>query len=162
MSTISQMAARPPKISMQERLQSELDDEVSSGTIASSDESALTDAIAGIDAAMRSSAAATDPASGAAPASPEEMTAKIQSLIDDQVEAGTITSDQATTLTKLFESAAPQGGKGAPPQGGADASAALDDFLAALQSSQDTPSAYAASGATVAARAGALVLDTTA
>ena len=151
------MSAQPPKISMQDRLQKELAGGISSGTISESDENALSDAIDAIDEAMRSDASST-----ASPSSPEETKAKIQSLIDEQVEAGTLTSEQADELSSLFENAAPQGDRGAPPpNGGQDGSQALDDFLSSLRA-QSTTSGYGASGSASTGEASALVYDTTA
>lgn len=160
MSTISALSGQPPKFSMQERLQKELQSEVSSGAISSSDESALSEALDTIDDALRPDAASAT----TTPSSPKEMKAKIQSLISDQVEAGTLTEDQAAELSSLFENAGPEDGAGAPPPpdgaGGTAGSQALDDFLSALQS--QSTSGYGAGGSTGGTRASALVLDTTA
>ncbi|MBV5263236.1 hypothetical protein J3S89_04180 [Pinisolibacter sp. B13] len=170
MSTISSMPSRPPIVSMQERLQQELQSEVSSGTVSTSDADSISDALDAIDESMRADAQSSD--AGSTPKSPDEMRDKIQSLIDDQVEAGTLTSDQAETLSKLFESAAPQeGGAGGPPPPPADgaesssstgdASQALDDFLSALKTSQTSGSTYGSNGSTTSS-ASSLVLDMTA
>lgn len=160
MSTISAMSSQPPKISMQERLQKELQSEISSGSISSSDESALSDALDAIDEAMRSDAASAS----TPPSSPEDMKAKIQSLISEQVDAGTLTEDQAAELSDLFDNAAPKDGAGAPPPpdgaAGVAGSQALGDFLSALQS--QSTSGYGANGSTRSSSGSALVLDTTA
>ena len=56
MSTISSLSSQSPHVSMQDRLQKELESEVSDGTISSSDESALSNALDDIDEAMKSDA----------------------------------------------------------------------------------------------------------
>ena len=120
------------------RVASEIDSEASAGTISSTDATALTSALAAIDANLKSGGSATDSASapsGSTPTArldPSAMQDKIDGLIADQVSSGTLTSDQATTLKSLFAqgdkhdggAVAGAGGRlsgpppGGPPSGG--------------------------------------------
>jgi hypothetical protein len=177
MTSISALNTGLAQQSPLDHLKAVLADEVTSGTVAASDESALSDAIDAIDQSLTSEAVPSG-------ASPGDMTSKIEQLIDRQVEAGTLTEDQATELKKVFSDAAPQaqagsapppppaggGGGGAPP---ADASSSessststtaadlLEEFLEALKAQQTTSSGYAANGGTTTTTSfSALVLDT--
>jgi hypothetical protein len=134
-------------------LQNELLSQISSGAIDSGDKDALSAALNSIDATLRSSA----PTAGTRP-SPDQMQAKIESLIDDQVESGKLTGEQAEELKNVFSSALPQGGpggpggpKGPPPSGGmkgiggeeedeesTDVADLLTEFLKNLQEANGT------------------------
>ena len=177
MTSVGSPQAHPTHLSPRDRLREELASEVSSGTISSSDETALSAALDTIDQAMQA-----ERASGTAtrPSSPEEMQKKIAALVDAQVEAGTLTSDQASELKSLFESAAPKGGPGGPgggpggpppPEGEATAESGseatdvadlMKKFLEFLRSSQTSTTAYATDGSSSSATSSALVLDTSA
>jgi hypothetical protein len=81
-----------------QRLQQELAAELTAGTVSSTDASALSTAITEIDSTLQSEASSSD---GTLP-SPEEMQAKIEELIDQEVEAGTLTSEQGDALKAVF------------------------------------------------------------
>ncbi|WP_407187983.1 hypothetical protein [Bradyrhizobium centrosematis] len=146
-----------------QRLQQELQSEVSAGTISSSDQSALSTALTDIDTALQQSQS-----SGTRP-SKEGMQSKIDDLISSEVSNGTLTSDQADELKSVFQSALANGpgGAGGPPSGpppddsSSDASSTdstsssstdqttaeiLQQFLQALQQSQSSSSSYGANG----------------
>jgi hypothetical protein len=153
-----------------QRLQQELQSEVSAGTISSSDQSALSTALTDIDTALQQSRA-SDQSSGTRP-SKDDLDAKIDDLISSEVANGTLTSDQATALKGVFQSAFANGpggagGAGGPPPGpppdesssessstdstsstSSDSTTAeiLAQFLQALQQSQSSYSSYGASG----------------
>jgi len=107
-----------------QKLQDELQSEVNSGAISSSDKDALSAALTDIDSAMQASRA-YDQAGGTRP-SPGELKSKIDDLIAGQVSSGKLTSDQATELQGIFKSAFAHGpggshgagGAGGPPPGG--------------------------------------------
>ena len=107
-----------------QKLQDELQSEVNSGAISSSDKDALSAALTDIDSAMQASRA-SDQAGGTRP-SPGELKSKIDDLIAGQVASGKLTSDQATELQGIFKSAFAHGpggshgagGAGGPPPGG--------------------------------------------
>ena len=94
-------------------LQNELTSMVSSGTISSSDQSALSSALTDINSALQSDASSSPP-------SPTDIKSKIDSLIAQEVQNGKLTSDQATELQSVFSNAFSQGGPGGPggPGGG--------------------------------------------
>ncbi|OAF12831.1 hypothetical protein [Bradyrhizobium neotropicale] len=107
------------------RLQDELQAEVSSGAINSSDQSALASALSDIDSSLQSSSA-TDQSSGSK-SSPEAFKSKIDDLIQQEVSAGKLTDQQATELQGIFKAALSHGPDGAggpgeaggpPPAGG--------------------------------------------
>ncbi|SDF90161.1 hypothetical protein SAMN05216557_10794 [Sphingomonas carotinifaciens] len=80
---------------------------VQSGRITSTDQSAFKTALDSIDSSLAASTTATANATTGR----IDMRSKMQSLIEEQVSAGTLSSDQAATLQQMF---AP----GGPPPGG--------------------------------------------
>jgi hypothetical protein len=99
-----------------QKLQDELQSEVNSGAVNSSDKDALSAALTDIDSAMQASRA-SDQASGTRP-SPADMESKIDDLIAGQVSSGKLTSDQATELQGIFKAAFANGPGGAGGSGG--------------------------------------------
>jgi len=115
MTSISAISANTYQSPLQ-RLQDELQSEVSAGTISSSDQTALSSALTDIDTAMQASRA-SDQSSGTRP-SPGDLKSKIDSLIAGEVSAGKLTSDQATELQGVFKTAFANGPGGAGGPGG--------------------------------------------
>jgi hypothetical protein len=99
-----------------QRLQDELQSEVKSGAISSSDQDALAAALTDIDTAIQAGRA-SDEASGTRP-SPGDLKSKIDDLINGEVSSGKLTSDQATELQGIFKAAFAHGPGGAGGQGG--------------------------------------------
>ncbi len=102
-----------------QKLQQELQSEVSDGTISSSDQSALTTALQDIDTSLQQSKS-SDQSSGTKP-SKDGLKSKIDDLISNEVSNGTLTSDQADELKGVFQSAfakGPGGPGGAHGAGG--------------------------------------------
>src|SRR6266404_4502651 len=110
-----------------QKLQDELQAEINSGTISSSDQDALSSALTDIDSSLQSSRA-SDSAGGTRP-SPGDLKSKIDDLIAGEVSSGKLTSDQATELQGVFKAAFANGpggaggpggpgGAGGPPPGG--------------------------------------------
>lgn len=152
-----------------QKLQQELQAELTSGKISNGDQDALSSALDSIDQSMQADRGS---ASGGTRPSPDDMKAKIDDLIGDQVSSGKLTSDQADELKGVFQAAfadGPGGAKGAggPPPGGgpggpppsdssddSDSSTNVSDimqqFLDSLKQSLEasTSSAYSASGTT--------------
>jgi len=137
-------------LSPRDRLQNELLSEVSSGSISSSDQSALSSALDDIDQSLKSDRANNGQASG--PPSPDQMKSKIDDLINGEVQNGKLTSAQATELQNVFSSAFSKGGPGGPggagghhghhgggagAAGDSDNSSAADTLLSALNSSSN-------------------------
>lgn len=111
-SAISGSSAAYQRPSPLELLKNTLATQVSSGAVASNDQSALSSALDSIDASMRSSRGSQSTKESGDPKS------KIDSLIDAQVSAGSLTSDQAEELRSVFSAAfgsGPQGAGGPPP-----------------------------------------------
>jgi hypothetical protein len=113
-----------------QQLEAELQNEVSAGTVSSSDESALSTALTSIDSSLNagqssSASQASGSAGGSGDSGPGDIKSKINSLIQAQVSSGALTSDQATELQNLFANTfgngpGGQGGPGGPggPGGG--------------------------------------------
>jgi hypothetical protein len=99
-----------------QRLQDELQSEVKSGAISSSDQDALAAALTDIDTAIQAGRA-SDEASGTRP-SPGDLKSKIDDLINGEVAGGKLTSDQATELQGIFKAAFAHGPGGAGGPGG--------------------------------------------
>ena len=138
MSSIGSATASQQSFSPLKMLQDELASEVKAGTISSADQSALNSALSDIDSAMQ----ASKPSAGSRP-SPDEMKAKIEGLIDDQVESGNLTSEQAEELKGVFENAfkGGPGGAGGPPPGGAGGSGSSESTEEADTNKDGTVSA---------------------
>lgn len=181
--TISSSSFAMQRPSPRDMLQATLSSQVAAGKINSADKDALSAALDSIDSAMRS-----DRASGSrqAPPSPEEARAKIDSLISNQVEAGSLTSEQAEELKQLFADTfagglgGPGGGRppgpppGPPPGEGdgqeaisltitttdSDVSKALQAFLKQL--TEKLGSGYGQSGQGTAASSTSLLFNITA
>ena len=100
-----------------QKLQDELQAEIDSGTIGSSDQDALSSALTDIDSSLQSSRA-SDSAGGTRP-SPGDLKSKIDDLIAGEVSSGKLTSDQATELQGVFKAAFANGPGGAGGPDGA-------------------------------------------
>jgi hypothetical protein len=149
-----------------QKLQDELQAEINSGTIGSSDQDALSSALTDIDSSLQSSRA-SDSAGGTRP-SPGDLKSKIDDLIAGEVSSGKLTSDQATELQGVFKAAFANGPGGAgggqdgpPPtdsasstdstsssSGASSAADILQQFLQSLQQSLSASSStsYSATG----------------
>nr|WP_321458065.1 hypothetical protein [uncultured Cohaesibacter sp.] len=148
--TFSTMRAMSPE----DRVEQELQSLVDAGEISTDDQEALSTALDSISREMRSSA----PTADSTPPSKEEIQEKIESLIASQVEAGTLTEEQADELSDLFEEVAQAqpggagpmggpGGAGGPPPGPPPSSGAEeeDDSESSIWSQTDTTSDTSAS-----------------
>lgn len=120
--TISSSSYGAQRLSPRDMLQNTLATQVASGKINASDQDALSAALDSIDSSMQA-ARGSFSSTRAAPPSPDEAKSKIESLINDQVSSGSLTSDQADELKQLFSDTfanGPGGGRGAhggPPPG---------------------------------------------
>lgn len=122
-----------------QKLQQELQAELTSGKISSGDQDALSAALDSIDQSMQADRGSAG--SGIRP-SPDDMKSKIDDLISAQVSSGTLTSDQADELKGVFQAAfanGPGGAKGAggPPAGGGPGGPPSSDSGADSDSSTD-------------------------
>jgi hypothetical protein len=159
-----------------QKLQDELQAEVNSGAISSSDQAALSSALTDINSSLQSNPASAS--AGGTNSSPGDLKSKIDSLIAGEVSSGKLTSDQATELQGVFRAAfangadGPSGTSGAggahhshhghhggpPPNDGSSATDStssssandiLQQFLQSLQSSlsASSSSSYSTTGA---------------
>jgi hypothetical protein len=166
-------------MSPRQRMDSRLAAEIQAGSIKPDDKDALSSALDDIDAQL----AADRPPQGSRP-DPQAMKKKIDGLIDGEVTAGTLTSEQAAELKQLF-ARGPGGdgqGKGGPgglggpggpggPGGAAgpggvdsdsddDSSDLLTSFLETLRERLTTGGTYGQDGSTSAqAKFAALLID---
>ena len=158
-----------------QKLQDELQSEVNSGAVSTSDQDALSSALSDIDTSLQAGRA-SDQASGTRPV-PGDLKSKIDDLINGEVSSGKLTSDQATELQGVFKTAFANGPGDAGGAGGAhhghghhggakptdDASSSdgsspstsstddiLQQFLQSLQDSLSaaSPTSYGATGST--------------
>jgi hypothetical protein len=100
-----------------QKLQDQLQAEVSSGAISSSDQSALSSALTDINSSLQNGSAG-DSATGTN-SSPGDLKSKIDSLIANEVSSGKLTGDQATELQGVFKAAFANSARGPGGAGGA-------------------------------------------
>ena len=100
-----------------QKLQDELQAEVNSGAISSSDQSALSSALNDINSSLQSGGASNQ--AGGSSSSPGDLKSKIDGLIANEVSSGKLTSDQATELQGVFKTAFADGAGGTGGAGGA-------------------------------------------
>jgi hypothetical protein len=110
MTTINTMTMPTPP-SPRAMMDRRIDAAVEAGSLSEIDSSAFDTALDSIDSALASTAS-----DSSARLDPSEMKDRIDSLIEDQVAAGTLTNDQATTLQSFVA----QGGPGGTGNGGED------------------------------------------
>ena len=127
-----------------DRLQNELQSEVTSGAISSTDQSALSTALDDIDQSLKADRANGGQPSG--PPSPDQIKSKIDDLINGEVQKGTLTSAQAAELQNVFANTFKGGpggagghhghhhGGGADDAGGSDSSSTTTTLLAVISS----------------------------
>jgi hypothetical protein len=100
-----------------QKLQDELQSEVNSGAISSSDQSALSSALTDINASLQSGSTGDTASNPNSP--PGDLKSKIDNLIAGEVSSGNLTSDQATELQGVFKAAFAGGGATGPDADGA-------------------------------------------
>src|SRR6202035_2340271 len=101
-----------------QKLQNELQTEVSSGAVNSSDQTALSSALTDINSSLQSGGSSGQ--SGGTQSAPGDLKSKIDNLIAGEVSSGKLTSDQATELQGVFKAAFANGADGAASAGAAD------------------------------------------
>ncbi|WP_420414341.1 hypothetical protein [Roseibium sp.] len=136
----------PPGPSPRDQAISSLDEKVEAGEISADDKDAMLEAL---DAMNEERKAAGRPESGSPPPTREEMQANFETLLSDQVDAGTLTEEQADELSAMFEEGelGKPKGPGGPggPQGGEQGSRA-EELLSAILSELQSQSAYDENG----------------
>lgn len=157
------------------RLQSTLQSDIRTGSIKSSDQTALASALENIDETL--SSGRSSEASTGKPPSPDEMEDKIADLIQQQVDAGTLTADQADELAKVFDEAFSKGaqGVGGPPPGpppeddqstdalddGSSSGTSIADILKQLQEAlaESSQTSYGANGSSNSSSSASYLFD---
>src|ERR1700753_703616 len=114
MTSISSLSSNTYQSPLQ-LLQNELQSEVSSGAVSSSDQSALSSALTDINSSLQSASSSSQ--SSGTQSQPGDIKSKIDALIQNEVSSGNLTSDQATELQNVFQNAFANGpgGAGGPP-----------------------------------------------
>lgn len=107
---ISMSSFGAPPRSPREDMDGKIDAAVEAGALSEVDATALEAALDNIDTALKSSSSTS---SGQKPLDPSEMKSRVDSLIAEQVDNGTLTDEQASELQMFF--AAGPGGPGGPP-----------------------------------------------
>lgn len=123
-----------------QKLQQELQAELTSGKVNATDSDALSSALAEIDKSLKSDASSQ---SGGAASKPADLKTAIDDLIDAQVASGKLTSDQATELQGVFKAAfaGGPGGAGGPPPGPPPADNSSTDATDATATTTDPETA---------------------
>lgn len=108
MNSISSLGALASSYSPRTMMNQKLDAAVQSGTISATDETAMETALDAIDSSLGiGSSSGSSSASATAKLDPSSMKARIDDLIQQQVDAGTLTTDQASALQSFFAQGAP-------------------------------------------------------
>ena len=143
-----------------QQLEAELQSEVSAGTVSSSDQSALSSALTGINNSLTAGQSSpTGSTDGSGNTGPGDIQSKINSLIQAQVSSGALTSSQATELQNLFANTfgngpggqdgsggpgSPQGfggpPPGPPPSGGSSSGSSSSSLNSAIEQLLDSSS----------------------
>lgn len=110
LSNVSMSSFGAPPRSPREDMDGRIDAAVAAGALSEVDATAIETALDNIDTALKSSSSTS---SGQNPLDPSEMKSRVDSLIDEQVDNGTLTDEQASELQMLF--AAGPGRPGGPP-----------------------------------------------
>jgi hypothetical protein len=131
-----------------QKLQAELQSEITSGAIGASDQTALSSALTDIDTLLKSDQTASSTTTPQSP--PTDLKSKIDTLIAGEVSSGKLTASQAAELQNVFKNAF-AGGPGGPGHthghhhGGGGSAA---DASASTDGTDGTDSAAGSSGST--------------
>ena len=162
MMSVGSMPSMPPGPSPRDQIVSKLDAQVEAGEITAEDEDAM---MAALDAIHAERQEAGPPEPGSKPPSKDEMLANMETMLSDQVDAGTLTQDQADELLGMFESGEMGGPPPPPPPPGGQASGVgsqTDQLLSAILEELQSGSGYDETGDSSSSDAEALIVDYTA
>jgi len=155
---IGSLPTAPPGVSPRDQVVSNLSAQVEAGDITAEDQNAMLEALDAIHA-ERMEAGRPEP--GSTPPTRAEMQANFESMLSDQVDAGTLDQDQADHLAEMFENGElgrpPKGGPGAGPAGGK-----VEELLSAILTQLQSSAAYDGSGDQSGSGVTALLADYTA
>lgn len=105
---MTSISSNSAAMSPADRLQYALQAAVQAGTVNASDQTALSSALTNIDSSLQSTAATSNTTN----LDPGSIKDQVNSLINDQVSNGTLTSDQGSELQQVFAQAAHKMGGG--------------------------------------------------
>jgi hypothetical protein len=154
MTTISSSYAQVDYTSRRGRLQSELNQQISSGAIKSSDKDAISSALDEPDSTLSSGSSSSSNSVGGTDSS--DTRSKVSDLVASQVKSGKLTSDQGKELMQILDNVArPDGSGGSGSFGsGSSSSSDTDDLLASflkqIKSSMSQATSYNADGSSSA------------
>jgi len=140
---IGSLSMMPPGGSPRDQVVSNLSAQVEAGEITAEDQDAMLEALDAMHAERLENG---PPPRGGTPPSQEEIQANFESMLAEQVEAGTLDQEQADHLSEMFEEGElgrPPEGKGPPPGG---AGGAMEELMGAILSQLQSGSTYDGSG----------------
>jgi hypothetical protein len=108
MNMMSVTGSSATRMSPRAMMDNRIDTAVKSGSISATDETALENALDAIDSALGVGSSSGSGSAATGKLDPAGMKDRIDSLISDQVTAGTLTDEQAATLQSLFAQGGPQ------------------------------------------------------
>ncbi|WP_299473555.1 hypothetical protein [uncultured Roseibium sp.] len=149
----------PPGTSPRDQVASTLEAKVETGEISAEDSEAM---LSALDAMHEERKASGPPDFASGPPSREELTAKFDSLLSGQVDAGTLSQDQADQLSTLFEDGeiGPQAHHGGfSNAGGQDLNALVQEFMASVLELVQTGTSYDQSGEASSSNSAAILAD---
>jgi len=142
---IGSMPMMPPGGSPRDQVVSNLSAQVDAGEITAEDQDAMMEALDAMHAERMENG---PPEPGRTPPSQEEIQANFESMLSEQVEAGTLDREQADHLAEMFE----EGELGRPPEGqgpqtpqGSEGGS-MDELMSAILSQLQSGSGYDGSG----------------
>ncbi len=134
----------PPGPSPRDQAVASLEAQVEAGEITADDQDAMLEALDAMHAERMENG---PPPPNSTRPTKEEIQANFESMLDDQIEAGTIDQDQAEHLLEMFEEGEigrPPGAKEPPP--GENGSAMMEELMSAILTQMQSSSAYDGSG----------------
>ncbi|MET1411580.1 hypothetical protein ABVF61_04890 [Roseibium sp. HPY-6] len=149
----------PPGTSPRDQVASTLEAKVETGEISAEDSEAM---LSALDAMHEERKASGLPDFSSGPPSKEEIAAKFDTLLSDQVDAGALSQDQADQLSALFEEGeiGPKARFGdLANSGGQDLNALIQEFMASVLEQVQTGTSYDESGETSSSNAASLLAD---
>lgn len=135
MMSIGAMHSVPPGPPPRDQVASELEEKVQAGEITSDDQEAMLEAL---DSLHEKTMETGRPDFSSGPPSKEEMQTNLVSMLNEQVEAGTLDQEQAEKLADMFENGelgGPGAGEGATPASRGDEGGTGDGMMEELMNS---------------------------
>ncbi|MCV0428493.1 MAG: hypothetical protein K5905_23795 [Roseibium sp.] len=154
MISFDSMPVIPPGGSARDVAVSNLTAQVQAGEISAGDQDAILEALD----AMHAERAENAPAPGTPPPSKEEVQAKFESLLSDQVDAGTLSQEQADHMTEMIENGELGRPKGPPPANGIPPEM-MGELMSAVLEQLQSGSVYTDQGDKSSSSVGSMLAD---